>query len=591
MLSDKVRNNLPQILTAILALLCLLTVCIVHFFSGYDLYAYAPYAYYMITPESRTEESIPAYGGRQVTYTFTVPDGAKVQHGARLSFYLRHTMAQVWLDDDLHMDMHESDDWHIGKTPGNFWITIKMRPDYSGKKLTLVLTPVYKNLKWEEPRFLLIDHGDLLNLIVQPEDRLLLILSVSALISGAFLSITTLFMKINPQDRKRLFNLGAIAFCIGLCKFTNLPVTALTLDLYGIQKELWYLGAAVFLIVPLLILLFIDNQLIMADEDAIPGSFDLNRRSRDDLRKIFFINAVLLFFVIVLQLLNIVDFYEILSAYCAVCVVFQLIALFSIKWDRRSLIRVMPFPAAAALDTLIFVVSGSGRSAIVSLVWILLSLIFRAAGFISETIVREHQLYETKAKLQEAQIRGMIHQIRPHFIYNTLTSVYVLCRDDPPRAMEVIRNFIDYLQSNFSALGAETLITFSDELHHTRAYLAVESIRFGDKLIVEYDIKHSAFRLPPLTLQPLVENAVKYGVGKGHSPEHILIHTHAENGGAVISVEDDGPGFDPAVSEETNSGIQNVRDRLALMCGGMLEIQSQLNHGTIVIVRIPPGEG
>ena len=94
----------------------------------------------------------------------------------------------------------------------------------------------------------------------------------------------------------------------------------------------------------------------------------------------------------------------------------------------------------------------------------------------------------------------MMNQIRPHFIYNTLTSIYVLCRDDPERAALIVQNFTEYLQSNFTALTATELITFSDELRHTKAYVSVESYRYREKLSVDYDIRHTAFRLPPLTL-------------------------------------------------------------------------------------------
>lgn len=191
-------------------------------------------------------------------------------------------------------------------------------------------------------------------------------------------------------------------------------------------------------------------------------------------------------------------------------------------------------------------------------------------------------------QLADMRVNILLSQIRPHFIYNTLTSIYVLCRDDPPRAMEVIQDFSAYLQSNFDAIAATDLIIFADELRHAQAYLAVETLRYGNKLTVEYDTKHTAFRLPALTLQPLVENAVKYGVGRGHAPEHIAIRTRAEADCAVLTVEDNGPGFDPAVQTDgVHVGIRNVRERLAMMCGGTLDIQSSPVYGTVVTVTVP----
>jgi len=191
-------------------------------------------------------------------------------------------------------------------------------------------------------------------------------------------------------------------------------------------------------------------------------------------------------------------------------------------------------------------------------------------------------------QLADMRVNLLLSQIRPHFIYNTLTSIYVLCRDDPPRAMEVIQDFSAYLQSNFDAVAATDLIIFADELRHVQAYLAVESIRYGNKLTVEYDTQHTAFRLPALTLQPLVENAVKYGVGRGHAPEHIVIRSRAEGDCAVLTVEDDGPGFDPELQDDgVHVGIRNVRERLARMCSGTLDIRSSPVCGTVVTVTIP----
>ena len=576
--SDK-RFALYHAIIVGLALLCLAVVAIVHFIPGNNIYAYAPYAYKIMTPETRNEEIIPEYGGKRFTYTFTIPNGKIVTHGARLSVYLQHIFTQVWLEEELQLDTGERESWHIGKTPGNHWMTIPMRSDNSGKTLTISLTPVYKDLKWTEPRFLLIEHGDLSNLIIQPQDMPLFIPAIFTAISGFFLAVITLFMQINRHDKIQLFYLGAAAFCVGLWKITNLPLTTHFLDIYGLQKELWYLGAAAFLMLHLLTLQYIlhfDNR--------------EHKRSFHGKRLVLFrvLPPAALFAVLLLQLLNIADFHYTMPWYGILCIAIQLLYIADSRLAVKELVWALPFTFTAVLDISIYYLTGSTRWMICYLIWMVFSLIFRGAGFISDSVAKEHQLYEAKTKLQDAQVRGMIQQIRPHFLYNTLTSIYVLCRDDPPRAMDVVQSFTDYLQANFNAIGATELISFSDELRHTKAYLAVESIRFGDKLAIDYDIKHSAFRLPPLSLQPLVENAVKYGVGKGHFPEHILIKTRAEKDCVVLTVQDDGPGFDPrSVDDEAYVGIRNVRSRLALMCGGSLEIQSGAARGTTVTIMIP----
>ena len=156
--------------------------------------------------------------------------------------------------------------------------------------------------------------------------------------------------------------------------------------------------------------------------------------------------------------------------------------------------------------------------------------------------------------------------------------------------MKVVEDFTEYLHANFTAVAAVKPIPFSDELRHTQAYLNVESMRYGERLRVDYDLQYTSFELPALTLQPIVENAVKYGVGKGQRMEHIFIRTHYENGSAVIIVEDNGPGFDQnAVNEDVHIGIENVRERLRMLCDGFLTIRSSAGMGTEVVIVIPDG--
>ena len=106
----------------------------------------------------------------------------------------------------------------------------------------------------------------------------------------------------------------------------------------------------------------------------------------------------------------------------------------------------------------------------------------------------------------------MLSQIRPHFLFNTLNSIYVLCEKDPEVAQKAIGEFSEYLRGNFEGLENETVIPFSREIEHVRHYLNLEKMRFGSLLHVIYDLDGSEFMIPPLTLQPLAENAVKHGI-------------------------------------------------------------------------------
>ncbi len=181
----------------------------------------------------------------------------------------------------------------------------------------------------------------------------------------------------------------------------------------------------------------------------------------------------------------------------------------------------------------------------------------------------------------------MVLQMRPHFIYNTMMSIYYLCKLDPDKAQQVTLDFTTYLRKNFAAIASEDTVPFRDELEHTRAYLAVEQAQFEDSLFVSFDTPHIMFRVPPLTLQPIVENAVKHGMKSTKDPIHISVITRKSEKGSEIIVEDNGSGFDPVDDNEPHIALNNIRQRLEMMCGGTLEIEEREGGGTSVKVTIP----
>lgn len=206
-------------------------------------------------------------------------------------------------------------------------------------------------------------------------------------------------------------------------------------------------------------------------------------------------------------------------------------------------------------------------------------------GLILSDQIEQDQRQQQEIAHQRASI--MVLQMRPHFIYNTMTSIYHLCDQDPKLAQQAIRDFTDYLRKNFNAVASDHTIPFSAELEHTRAYLAVEQATYDESLFVTYDTPHTMFRLPPLTLQPIVENAVKHGRDPYAGPFHISIRTRKTETASEIAVTDDGRGFDPDAGSEPGIALNNIRQRLELMCGGSMTITPNDGGGTVVTLTIP----
>ena len=200
--------------------------------------------------------------------------------------------------------------------------------------------------------------------------------------------------------------------------------------------------------------------------------------------------------------------------------------------------------------------------------------------------VREHE-EDLKAR-QRIQI--MTSQIQPHFLYNTLSTIQALCHTDPGRAAGITERFGAYLRQNLASLNENGLIPFKKELEHTKIYVEIEETRFPN-IHVRYDIQDGDFFLPPLTLQPIVENAIRHGV-RIREEGIIEIITRQRDGCHEILIRDNGVGFDAQTLEnadESHIGLRNVRDRVERMCGGALTVDSRIGEGTTVTIFLPPG--
>lgn len=181
----------------------------------------------------------------------------------------------------------------------------------------------------------------------------------------------------------------------------------------------------------------------------------------------------------------------------------------------------------------------------------------------------------------------MVLQMRPHFIYNTMMSIYYLCKQDADKAQQVTLDFTTYLRKNFTAVASEEAVPFKDELEHTKAYLAVEQAQHEDMLCVDYDTPHIDFKVPPLTLQPLVENAVKHSLDPNGEALHIYVKTRLTDSGNEIIVENNGLDYQPSTDNEPHTALANIQQRLNMMCKGTLKITPREGGGTVVKVTIP----
>ena len=182
----------------------------------------------------------------------------------------------------------------------------------------------------------------------------------------------------------------------------------------------------------------------------------------------------------------------------------------------------------------------------------------------------------------------MMSQIRPHFIYNTLGSIEHLCISDPLKAKELVHNFAKYLRGNFGELDNPKPILMSQEMEHVHHYVSIENVRFPD-MSFTFEMNSDDFHIPALTIQPIVENAIKHGLMKLKKGGTIRVVSYETETDYCVLVEDDGVGFDTnaEVDGRKHLGLRNIRERLKVMVNGTMEIESTVGVGTKVLVKIP----
>ena len=219
---------------------------------------------------------------------------------------------------------------------------------------------------------------------------------------------------------------------------------------------------------------------------------------------------------------------------------------------------------------------------------VVLKVIPNGINALSKAKELETEKIVLNAELTESRISTMMSQIRPHFIYNTLGSIEQLCIIDPSKAGELVHNFAKYLRGNFGELDNPKPILMSQEMEHVRHYISIENVRFPD-MTFSFEMNSDDFHIPALTIQPIVENAIKHGLMKLSKGGTIRVVSYETESYYCVSVEDDGVGFDTDVllDERKHVGIRNIRGRLKAMVNGTLEIESRVGIGTTVLIKIP----
>lgn len=301
------------------------------------------------------------------------------------------------------------------------------------------------------------------------------------------------------------------------------------------------------------------------------------------------------------QIFLIQDLYTAINYFSILDLLIALWVIFCLFYETRRLNNresaqllkaIFPLAVCAVLELINGYVQFSEAAILLGLGLISFSLIEEIYTIrrIKESMNSEKRALILENELNQNRISVMLSQVQPHFLFNALQGIKQLCDTEPARASEALERFSFYLRGNLDSLMDKQLISFEKEMFHVNNYLYLEKMRFPNKLHIETEILYQDFLLPPLTVQTIVENAVRHGIIKRKSGGTLRIKSERTDDNIMITIRDDGLGFDLDIPKEdgrTHVGIENVRSRLMLQCGGSLVVESEAGVGTTVKIILP----
>jgi sensor histidine kinase YesM len=269
-----------------------------------------------------------------------------------------------------------------------------------------------------------------------------------------------------------------------------------------------------------------------------------------------------------------------LVAYCA-----NLLVVLGFWFLRGQFLGIETLLRTAALWTAV-------RLHIAVLIYAAIAAVTQGALYYRDTRDRELRLARAEGQLARARLEALNAQIRPHFLFNTLHTIGQLWRsgrnDDADAMLDRLGSLFHKVQHTTSQVE----VSLADELELVRDYLTIEQVRFRDRMRVQIDAAPGTLPLlvPPLILQPLVENAVRHGISRSSAAGLVAVRAGVDEGRLTLTVFDDGPGFTAASARRgSGTGLRNTAERLQQLYGARAElhIEQPGGSGTVVRIRLP----
>lgn len=514
-----------------------------------------------------------------------------VQVNERLLFRLNNVRIKIYINGTEYFSYGEKGTYPpFAKSPGNMWISVAFPYITKQDEIKIKLSSNYQNnLSISYDNFFRQiykgDTGSLLQFLLKKNFGKIFLGFFVVLFGMMLLGILLLFKILRTAISPAPFYLAFFTIISGIWILLDFNLISLIIP-YGLFTNI--LDIVCLSLAPILLVIYLLN--------FVEG------KARYPLIGIACSLLGFLLLFILAQGSGILDGYELLTPLCILLGISTCITFFCLLHEiRHTGNKTTKFILRSGLFCLLGVgdVVNYFVQILSSNIWFITGfLLFLITQFIfivrylNQSINNTYLTRQLESELAQSRISIALSQIQPHFLYNSLTAIKQLCAIDPIRAEKAVGDFASFLRGNLDSLSSSAPIPFEKELHHTKNYLSLEQLRFGRRLRIVYDIEADGFLLPSLTVQPLVENSVRYGVTKKINGGTVTISTRETENAFVVTISDDGVGFDPYKKQDdgrTHIGIENVRNRLYSLGGSLLSITSAPKEGTTAVITIYKG--
>lgn len=503
-----------------------------------------------------------------------------MQHADVLAFYTSHQNIRVYLEEECVYSLIAQAS--MFRTVGCAWTMIPLYKKETGKTVRIELEPLYADYQNEIPEFLI---GSEQTIFKQAFYQALpeLILSLCVVLTGVALLCLAIYHSLKRIRVARMYAVGLLAVFTGVWRVTYGRFLYLCLPQYGVL--MYTLSVIALMVIGLAML----NSVELSEQEE----------RRWVLQGASIVYSVVYAIELLLQIFGILDLRQMLEITHILLIVSALFLCISsvMEWVRDAAWQKPFFErnyswllGIGVLLDLVMYHNEDEMDMLFTLGAILCFTMLEGAKLLIRYMNQQYALEEMETNLILSRTTLMMSQIRSHFVFNLLNAISGMCKYDAEKADDTIVRFARYLRSNIDIMENDKNIPFATDVRQLEDYIILEQVRFGDKIEFYTDIEVENFMIPPLVLQPIVENAIKHGIAKKQSNGTIVLRTREIDGKIVITVEDDGVGFDMnALKNEKSVGIKNIRFRLKHMVNGTLEINSEIGKGTIVTITMPRG--